>query len=221
MFEHRKLVHLSRTLWQNYRAYNICKSINWSYWFCRFQMCLTLLCICYGSRVINVFARSLTFKIHPKVERGKSWNFERTLCQNNKAYNSCTNINRSHLLCRFQICLTLYCSFYGSRVINVFAKSLEFKIHLKVERGESSNFERTLCQNYRAYNSCMNINRSHLLCRFQICLTLYCSYYGSRVINVFAKSLAFRRTGWSPIKVLVNLQKPIIDGATCDVEKWP
>ena len=184
-------------------------------------MCLTLLCICYGSRVINVFARSLTFKIHPKVERGKSWNFERTLCQNNRAYDSCTNINRSHLLCRFQICLTLYCSFYGSRVINVFAKSLEFKIHLKVERGESSNFERTLCQNYRAYNSCMNINRSHLLCRFQICLTLYCSYYGSRVINVFAKSLAFRRTGWSPIKVLVNLQKPIIDGATCDVEKWP
>ena len=154
MFEHRKLVHLSRTLWQNYRAYNICKSINWSYWFCRFQMCLTLLCICYGSRVINVFARSLTFKIHP--ERGKSWNFERTLCQNNRAYDSCTNINSSHLLCRFQICLTLYCS-----------------------------------------------------------------YYGSRVINVFAKSLAFRRTGWSPIKVLVNLQKPIIDGATCDVEKWP
>ena len=124
MFEHRKLVHLSRTLWQNYRAYNICKSINWSYWFCRFQMCLTLLCICYGSRVINVFARSLTFKIHPKVERGKSWNFERTLCQNNRAYDSCTNINRSHLLCRFQICLTLYCSFYGSRVINVFPKSL-------------------------------------------------------------------------------------------------
>ena len=129
MFEHRKLVHLSRTLWQNYRAYNICKSINWSYWFCRFQMCLTLLCICYGSRVINVFARSLTFKIHPKVERGKSWNFERTLCQNNRAYDSCTNINRSHLLCRFQICLTLYCSFYGSRVINVFAKSLKIKIH--------------------------------------------------------------------------------------------
>ena len=155
------------------------------------------------------------------IEHGNMINLEWTLWQNYRAYNICKNINWSHLFSRFQIYLTLLCIFYGSRVINVFARLLKFKIHLKVERGKLSNFERTLCQNYRAYNSCTYINRSHLLRRFQICLTLFCSYYGSRVINIFAKSLAFRRTGWSPIKVLVNLQKPIIDGATCDVEKWP
>ena len=76
--------------------------------------------------------KSLKFKIH--------LNIERTLCQNYRAYNSCTNINGSHLLRGFQICLTLYCSFYGSRIINVYVKSLKIKIHLKVERGKSSNF---------------------------------------------------------------------------------
>ena len=123
------------------------------------------------------------------IERGKLANFKRTLWQNYKAYNICKNMNLSHLLCRIQIYLTLFCSFYGSRVINVFAKSLKFNIHLKIERRKSSNFERSLWQNYRAYDSWTNINRSHLLHRFQICLTLYCSFYGSRVINVFAKSL--------------------------------
>ena len=106
------------------------------------------------------------------------------MCQNYRAYNSCTNINGSHLLRGFQICLTLYCSFYGSRVINVYVKSLKIEIHLKVERGKSSNFECTLCQNYRAYNSCTSINRSHLFRRFQICQTLYCRFYGLRLINV-------------------------------------
>ena len=132
MFEHRKLVYWKQTFWQNYRAYNICKNINWSHLFCSFQIYLTLFCSFYGSRVINVFAKSLKFKIYLKVERGKSSNFERLLCQNYRAYNSCKSINRSHLLHRFQICLTLYCSFYGSRVINVFAESLKIKIHLKV-----------------------------------------------------------------------------------------
>ena len=192
MFDHGKLVNLNRTLWQNYRAYNICKNINWSHLFSRFQIYLTLLCFFHGSRVINVFAKLLKFKIHLKVERGKSSNFERTLCQNYRAYSSCTNINGSHLLRRFRICLTLYCSFYGSRVINIFAKSLKNKIHPKVERGKSSNFERSLCQNYRSYNSCTNINGSHLLRRFQICLTLFRSYYGSRVINVLVKSLKIK-----------------------------
>ena len=140
-----------------------------------------------------------------KIERGKSSNFERTLFQNYRAYSSCTNINGSHLLRRFRICLTLYCSFYGSRVINVFAKSLKNKIHPKVERRKSSNFERSLCQNYRSYNSCRNINGSHLLRRFQICLTLFRSYYGSRVINVFAKSLKLR---------FLIFHKPLVDGAT-------
>ena len=105
------------------------------------------------------------------------------------------------MLHRFQICLTLYCSFYGSRIINVYVKSLKIKIHLKVERGKSSNFEHTLCQNYRAYNSCTSINGSHLLRRFQICLTLYCSFYGSRVINVFPKSLT-RPAKCRPIQYL-------------------
>ena len=184
--------NFERLLCQNYRDYNSCTSINGSHLLRRFQICLTLYCSFYGSRVINVFAKSLKIKIHLKVERGKSSNFERTLCQNYRAYNSCTHINGSHLLRRFRICLTLFCSYYGSRVINVFAKLLKIKTHLKVVRGKSSNFERTLCQNYMAYNSCTHINGSHLFCRFQICLTLFCSYYGSRVINVFAKSLKIK-----------------------------
>ena len=106
-----------------------------------------------------------------------------------KGLRYCYDTKRSHLFWRFQIYLTLFCSFYGSRVINVFAKSLKIKIHLQVERGKSSNFERTLWQNYRAYNSCTNINWSHLFRRFQICLILFCSFYGFRVINVFAKTL--------------------------------
>ena len=192
MIEHGNMINLEWTLWQNYRAYNICKNINWSHLFSRFQTYLTFFCIFYGSRAINVFAKSLKINIHLNVEHGKSSNFERSLCQNYRAYNSCTHINGSHLLRRFRICLTLFCSYYGSRVINVFAKLLKVKTHLKVERGKSSNFERTLCQNYMAYNSCTHINGSHLFCRFQICLTLFCSFYGSRVINVFAKLLKIK-----------------------------
>ena len=119
-----KSFNFGRQLWQKYKALSDWTNITELHLFWGLQICAALISSSNGFRVISIFVKVTKIPKSkgnsPNLIAIKSFNFERQLWQNYKAYSFVMSITGLHLFWGLQICASLISSSNDFWVIMVF-----------------------------------------------------------------------------------------------------